>query len=377
MSTDRHTRAWIEVQAGAVRRNLRRVRESVGPGPALIPMVKADAYGLGVSGAVAAMRPVEPWGFGVATVDEGRNLRDLGITLPVLVLSPLPPGAYDALVEYGLTPCLSELEGVAKLSAAAAKRGGTEPFPFHVEVDTGMGRTGFDWRRASEWGETIPALAEGARVSGVFTHFHSADVDAESVRLQWERLGDALDALPWSRDEVMVHACNSAASLRLPGLGADGVRPGIFLYGGSAGAGLAAPEAVASVRARVLLVRDVPPGSTLGYGATHVARGWRRWATLGIGYGDGLPRRLGNRGHAVLAGARVPIIGRISMDVTVVDITDVPGIEVGDVGTLIGSDGPETVSLEEVAELAGTINYEILTGLTARLPRIWMDDGRD
>ena len=360
-----------------MRRNLRRVQESVGPTAALIPIVKADAYGLGVAGAVAAMRPVEPWGFGVATVDEGRTLRSLVVDRPVLVLTPLPPGAYDALVEHRLTPCLSELEGVARLSEAALKRGGGEAVPFHVEVDTGMGRTGFDWRRAAEWGETVPSLAVGARVSGVFTHFHSADVDAESVRVQWRRLGDALEALPWPREEVMVHACNSAASLRLPGLGADGVRPGIFLYGGAAGPDLEAPEPVASVRARVLLVRDLPPGSTLGYGATHVARRWEKWATLGIGYGDGLPRSLGNRGHAVLAGARVPIIGRISMDVTVVDITDVTGIEVGDVATLIGSEGQETVSLEEVAELAGTINYEILTGLTARLPRIWMDDGRD
>jgi alanine racemase len=217
---------------------------------------------------------------------------------------------------------------------------------------------------------------DGIRLTGIFTHFHSADEDADSVRTQWQRLDDALSALPWDRRSIMIHAANSAASLRPSTVSADAVRPGIFLYGGVAGRKLPQPEPVAAVRARVLLLRDASPGATLGYGATHVARGWERWATLGIGYGDGLPRSLGNRGHALLAGQRVPIIGRISMDMTVVDITDMADIGVGDVATLLGGDGPESISLEEVADLAGTINYEILTGFTQRLPRIWMDDGR-
>jgi alanine racemase len=168
---------------------------------------------------------------------------------------------------------------------------------------------------------------------------------------------------------------NSAGALRC-GEGLPPVaRPGIFLYGGRAGDDLPEPEPVAAVRARVLFVRDASPGSTLGYGATYVATGWERWGTLGIGYADGFPRALGNQGHALLAGRRVPIIGRISMDSTVVNISELDGVELGDVATLVGRDGGEEITLNEVAELAGTIDYEILTGLAPRLPRVWVDDG--
>lgn len=376
MSTDRRTRAWIEVQAGAVRRNLRRIREAVGEDVALIPMVKADAYGLGMSRAVAALAPLDPWGMGVATVTEGVTLRTGGYVGPVLVFSPIPPGTYERALEHGLTPCLSDLSALGLLVQAAA-RAGASAAPYHVEVDTGMGRAGFDWREAGTWGRELAEAGSGVTLTGCFTHFHSADVDAEATRVQWKRFEGALDALPFDRRTLMIHACNSAAALRLPELGADGVRPGIYLYGGAAGRDLPPPEPVVTLRARIVLIKEVPPGSTLGYGATHVARGWRRWATLGIGYGDGLPRSLGNRGSAVIRRRRVPIIGRISMDLTVVDITDLEEVEVGDVATLVGGDGVQGVTLEEVAELAGTINYEILTGLSPRLPRVWMDDGRD
>ena len=151
------------------------------------------------------------------------------------------------------------------------------------------------------------------------------------------------------------------------------MRPGIFLYGGEIGEGQPRPIPVVSLRARVVHTRDAAPGTTLGYGATYRARGAERWATLSIGYGDGLPRVLGNGGQAIVRGRIVPIIGRISMDVTVVDITGVAGVGLGDIATLIGSDGDHTISLDDVASRAGTISYEILTGLTQRLPRVWKD----
>ena len=339
-------------------------------------MVKADGYGLGMDAVVGALEPEDPWGFGVATVEEGVRLRANGVEKPVVIFSPIPPAAYDRAVASDLTVTVSELEAVDRLGAAAGRRGGIARF--HVEVDTGMGRSGFDWCRAHEWG---PALAERTTSSlvweGCYTHFHSADVEGDdSASGQWKRFQAVLEALPEGTDRL-VHACNAAAALRYPAMARDAVRPGIFLYGGSAGAGLAAPDPVASLRARVTLVRDVSEGATVGYGATHRARGSERWATLGIGYGDGLPRALGNRGSALVSGRRVPIIGRISMDMTVVDITGVEGVAAGDVATLIGTDGGERITLDEVADLAGTISYEILTGLTQRLPRIWAvtDDG--
>jgi alanine racemase len=191
---------------------------------------------------------------------------------------------------------------------------------------------------------------------------------------------DVLSSLAHPREDFLVHAQNSAGALREGRLESGGyrigaVRPGIYLYGGSAGAGLPEPDPVAAVRARVVHVRDASPGTTVGYGATHAARGWERWATLGIGYGDGLPRALGNTGQALVNGRRVPIIGRISMDLTVVNISGLDGVEAGDVATLIGDGGSERITVDEVARQVGTISYEVLTGFTPRLPRIWVDDG--
>jgi alanine racemase len=376
MTSDRRTRAWIEVQASAVRRNLRRVREAVGERAALIPMVKADGYGLGLERVVSALEPTEPWGYGVATVEEGRRIRELDIARPVLVCSPLPPGSYQEAVAARLTTCLSDYLALRLLEDAAAAVG--QRADFHVEVDTGMGRAGFDWRAASEWGPVLAARhGHHLRWAGCFTHFHSADAsDASSVRVQWERFLGALGTAPHPEEEFLVHAANSAAALRAgKEISFPGARPGILLYGGSAGEGLPPPDPVASLRARVVHTREAAPGSTLGYGATYASTEWERWATLGIGYGDGLPRALGNRGHALLKGQRVPIVGRVSMDLTVVNISGLEGVEVGDVATLVGEDGDQRITVDEVAELAGTISYEILTGFTGRLPRVWMDDG--
>jgi len=376
------TRAWVEVDLDALRANFRAVRARVGPRPAIIPMVKADGYGLGAERVVRALEPLGPWGYGVAAAEEGAALRRAGVERPVIVFSPLPPGAVPLAAEAGLTAAISDLAGLDRWAAEARRLG--RPLDFHVEVDTGMGRSGFDWRETPEWG---PAVRERTgplvRWTGVFTHFHAADAPQRlPTEVQWERFQDALVQLPVSREDLMVHAANSAAALRWPEYAADAVRPGIFLYGGdpAPAAGpeeLPRPRPVAAVRARIALVREVPPGSTVGYGATHTARGWERWGTVVIGYGDGLPRSLGNRGSALVRGRRVALLGRVSMDMVVVDLTGVPEADVGDVVTLIGRDGGAEITLEEVAALADTISYEILTGLGPRLPRVEVGGGSE
>ncbi len=367
-------RAWIEVDLDAVRANYDTIRRSVGYGTAVIPMVKADAYGLGAKAVVRTLEPRDPWGFGVATAAEGEALRSYGVRRPILVVGPLPPKAADTAAAGRLTASISSLDGL-EAWAAAAERAGGEALDFHVEVDTGMGRSGFDWRRVGEWAPAVAARSGRAlRWTGCFTHFHSADApNPRPTAVQWERFRGALVELPIPASELLVHAANSAAALRWSEYAADAVRPGIFLYGGHPAPRVAevpAPQPVAAVRARLTLVRDVPPGSTVGYRATHTARTPERWGTLGIGYGDGLPRSLGNRGTALIRGCPVPVIGRVSMDLTTVRLDAVPEAVVGDVATLIGQDGGARITVDEVAVLAGTIGYEVLTGLGTRLPRV-------
>jgi len=383
MTRDPFARAWIEIRGAAVRRNLRGIRTSVSPEVAVLPMVKANAYGLGVAGALEALEPEGPWGWGVATVEEGEELRALGVSRPVVVFAPVPPTLAARAVEAGLTLGISEVGFLERLRAEAKAR--EKSVAIHLEVDTGMGRAGLPWDGAGEWGPRVAELTGDAwvRWEGCFTHFHSADEGegaggADSMSQQADRFRRVMEDLSLSWEgPILPHLGNSAAALRRPDLVGRVVRPGIHLYGGRAGKDLPAPEPAVAVRARVTLVREVLPGTTVGYGATYRARGPERWATLAIGYGDGLPRSLSNRGVALLHGRRVPMVGRISMDMTVVDITDIPGVRPGNVATLLGEDGEERITVEEMAMEAGTINYEIFTGFTPRLPRVWIpgDDG--
>jgi alanine racemase len=372
MSTDPKTRAWMEIRADALRWNLGRIRASVGPRVRLVPMVKADGYGLGVERVVEVLEAEDCWGFGVAAVDEGVALRAMGVQRPVLVLSPLPPGAAEAAVEDGLVVGVSHAHTFQRLEQAAVRVG--RPATFHLEVDTGIGRAGFDWRCVGDWAPGAHAAhAAGVRWEGCYTHLHSADEDETTVVEQWARFQEAVREADPPEGGGLLHVLNSAGALRCPRYAAHAVRPGIFLYGGRAAPDLPAPKTVASVRARLVHVRSAPAGTTAGYGSTYRSSGDEVWATAAIGYGDGLPRALGNRGTALVRGRRVPIIGRISMDVTVVDISGVPGVEPGDVATFLGSDGDDEITADEMAKLVDTISYEILTGFTPRIPRVWLE----
>lgn len=375
-STELRSRAWVEVDLDALRANAEILCRAAGPGVGLLPMVKADAYGLGMAGVVRALTgsivAERLAGFGVAAVSEGEALRAQGWAGRILVFSPAPPAEFERAADADLTLCLSDLASVSRWASVAGRRG--RMLTMHTEVDTGMGRAGFPWDRAAAWGGEVDRLAEGRlQWEGCFTHFHSADEpDLEPTHRQWERFRDAVAALPPARggSRRLLHVSNSAGVLRCRFRG-DLVRPGIFLYGGRVGS--ERPHPVVSVRARIVLVREAAVGTSLGYGATYVAQRPEQWGTLAIGYGDGLPRILSPAGGAALVhGRRVPIIGRISMDVAVVDLTDAPGAEAGEIATLVGRDGEEEITVDEVAERAGTISYEILTGLRPRLPRVYL-----
>ena len=369
-------RAWVEVRTAAIRRNLERVRAATGAAR-IIAMVKADGYGLGVRQVVAALRPARPFGYGVATVGEGVELRRIGAREPVMLYSPVRPAELRGAVRAALIPAISDLPGLAALRGLATLRGPADepdPIPFQVEIDTGMGRAGFHRRPADWWSEVRRACDAGLRLYGVFTHLHSADhPDPASARRQIDRFDRFVENAPGIPPDAIIHCANSAGAMRLRSRTSNAARPGIYLYGAPVAppappAAPPAPAPVATLRARIVLTRDVPPGTSLGYGATYRARGDERWATAAIGYGDGLPRVLGNRGWAIAGGRRAPIVGRISMDTTV--LRTGRHVEVGDVVTFVGRDGDVELPLETVAELAGTIPYEILTGLSRRLPRI-------
>jgi alanine racemase len=376
-STTPRSRAWLEIRLDRLRQNALSALRATGSGVGLLPMVKADAYGLGLGPVVHALEDVPaqggPWGFGVATVAEGEALRRLGWAGRVLVTAPAAPGELRRAGEANLTLSISALPTLRLWAEVAAGVG--RELGFHTEIDTGMGRAGFPWEQAQQWGAEVARVAAGRlRWEGCFTHFHSADEpDLGPTDAQWERFQQALAALPETSEPRVVHSSNSAATLRRGGYGGPLVRPGIYLFGGAAGPGTQ-PAAVVSLRARLVLAREVTEGSTVGYGATYRAARRERWGTVAIGYGDGVPRALAAGGGEVLVhGRRVPIIGRISMDMITIDLSDVPAAEPGDVVTLIGADGRDQITLDEVARRCGTISYEILTRFTPRLPRVYLE----
>ena len=357
-------------------RNLERVRSAAGPGIHLIPMVKADGYGLGALRSTSVLHLANPFGWGVATLAEGEELKRRGVLEPVMTFTPLPPKSLPRAVAACLIPAISDLESLGVLRELAASA--PNPIDFQIELDTGMGRAGFDLdpASASAWRSDLRELhGSKLRLAGVFTHLHSAEVRRPSAaRAQIYRFDTFIEVL--RRDgilgpDTLIHCANSAAAMRprLRSRTANAVRPGIHLYGAAASAEIPSPEPVAALRARVLFIRSAAPGTTLGYGATYQAGESERWAAVGIGYGDGLPRALGNRGSVLSRGRRLPIIGRISMDTTVVRLDD-RDLRPGDVVTFFGRDGDTELPLEEVAGLVGAIPYEILTGLSPRLPRV-------
>jgi alanine racemase len=346
-------RAWADVDLGALVANARTVLSV--SGSRLLPMVKANAYGLGAVPVARALDALDPWGFGVATVEEGVELRRAGIRRPVVVFSPLGAAAIEACLREDLRPVLGDVEGLRRWIAAGDR-------PFHVEIDTGMARLGFRWSDAAALRAAGRLLDAAAGWEGVFTHFHSADFDDRSVQQQWERLNGVVAGLP--RRPAMVHAANSAAALRGRAFAGDLVRPGIFLYGGAAGRAAPSPRTVLRFRAPVVASRRIEAGDSVSYGASWRAPRATTIVTVAAGYADGLPRALSDAGSVELAGRVYPMVGRVTMDFVMVDVgrDEVPP---GTIATLYGG----AVSLEAQAAAAHTINYELLTGLGARVPR--------
>jgi len=347
------TRAWVEVDLGALCRNGAAVAARAGV--PLLPMVKADGYGLGGLRAALALDALQPWGFGVATVTEGDELRRGGITRPIVVFTPILRNEIDALRRADLTPAI----GDPAVIESWARTGRS----WHLQIDTGMSRAGMRWDLVGQYRD----LLARARPEGVFTHLHSAELDDESRDVQERRFDQALAELP--ERPTLVHAENGPAVERRAPSRWSLCRPGIFLYGvaGFEG-GVLVPEPVASMRARIVELRTISDGETVSYDATWRARGTRRIATVPVGYADGYRRSLSNRGVALLSGQRIQVAGLVTMDMTMFDVTDTDAA-LGDLVTLLGADGGDVITVAALAAAAELSPYELLTGLKLRLPR--------
>lgn len=342
-------RAWADVSLATLRENARTIQRVARS--RLLPMVKADGYGLGAVAVARALEPLDPWGFGVATVDEGAELRAAGITRPVVVFTPATADQVATHAHDDLRAAIGDLDALRAWVSAG--------LPFHLEIDTGMSRAGIRWDDADALAAAAALVTEARGWEGCFTHFHSADTDRAETGRQWERFAGVLAGFP--RRPELVHAANSAAALAGRAWAADLVRPGIFLYGGAAGGPVPGP--VVALRAPVVAVRRLPAGGTVSYGATWTATEASTVATLGAGYADGVPRALSGCGEVELGGVRVPIVGRVTMDMTMVRVG--PSVRVGDVATFYGG----LLGLDEQAVRAGTISYELLTSIGRRVPR--------
>lgn len=360
--------AWLEIDLGAYRANLTALREFTG-GPVLA-VVKANGYGHGLGLVARAALEAGCAGVGVALPEEGVALREGGQPGRILVLGLGLEEHAELLARHDLEPVVTRREVIRALNAVGERAGC--PIPLHLKVDTGMSRVGVEPEEALAMCEWIRSLS-GVRLAGVLTHFASADdEDLTSAREQWARFAPIVAALRELPEPPLFHAANSAAALWLPEARLDWVRGGLLTYGVEP-APRPLPVAVRpvlSLHGRVTQVKEIPAGRSVSYGGTWTAERPTRLALVPLGYGDGYPWALGNRGSALIRGKRVPIRGRVCMDQLLLDVTDLPPLAPGEIATFIGSQGDERISVEQIAALVGTIPYEVLTRLNARLPRL-------
>jgi alanine racemase len=363
-----------EIDLGAVQRNLSRFRKLVGPSAAVFGVVKADAYG---HGAVPVARALEPLcnALAVSLVEEGLELRAAGVRAPIFVLGAYYDRHQDDVIDERLTPVVYDLGDLERFSAAAARRG--RRIDVHIKVDTGMSRLGI---AVDEVSGVLARLADlsALRLAGLCTHLASADLPDAGVT---EQALDKFDVcLEQARragfTNLAHHAANSAAAIRFPRARLAAVRPGLALYGAMPSRDVAVADLEAALRlsTRIMAIHEIAAGTPVSYGGQWRAARPSRVATLPVGYADGYPRHVRDA-CALVGGRRVPIVGAVCMDMLMIDVTDVPQADAG-MGapvTLIGRDGAEEITVDDLAGWAGTLSYEILCGISKRVPRILRD----
>ena len=368
--SDRPTAAIIDL--GALTHNFHEVLRRAA-GRSVLAVVKAQAYG---HGAVVVARHLLKLGadmLGVALIEEGRELRAAGIDAPILVMGAVVPEQAEALVSLRLTPAVYSLSVARALSCTARTR--QVQVPVHVKIDTGMGRIGIAPEAALDFIKELLAL-DGITVTGLMTHFADADLrDKQFAARQVARFEALLKIIDAERITVPIrHAANSAALLDYDQALFTMVRPGIMLYGYNPLEGERGTELrpVLSLVTRIAFLKEVPAGVPISYGRTYVTKRRSLIATIPIGYADGFSRGLSNQGEALVRGTRARVAGRVCMDTCMLDVTEVPGVSEGDDVVLIGEQGSERITANDIAAKTGTIPYEVLCGIGSRVPRIYL-----
>jgi alanine racemase len=375
---------WAEISRGKLVHNYRLLRERAGSEAELLAVVKANAYGHGLAECARVLAAEGARWFGVTCVEEAVALRGVCPETRILALSGLWSGEAEAVLEHRLTPVVWTATHLDLLEEAARRRGlGAQAVPVHLEIDTGMSRQGAQLGELERILKRFPPAGQ-LRLEAAMTHFHSP-LDPAAAAEQIRSFAQAVEQIAEAGLRPEFLSAGSSADCLTSGTAAVTdlarrygarrmMRVGLGLYGyapdGAASAGL---EPVLAWKARISSLREIAPGMSAGYGATYTARQRTRLALLPAGYADGLSRLLSNRGWALVRGRRAPIAGRISMDQTMVDVTEIPGVAVGDEAVLIGEQGGERITADNIAELTGTIPYEVLCAIAARVPRTMLD----
>lgn len=372
-------RTWAEIDLDHLAHNVREIRRVTRPQAEVMGVVKADAYGHGVKEVAQTLLENGVTRLAVSMLDEAIQLRQCGISVPILVLSDMEPERVEEILRYDVTQTIFSYEFAEHLSRQALAMG--RRATVHIKVDTGMGRVGFAYGVAPEMVQRIVAC-EGLLVEGLYTHFAVSDeIDESYTRLQFQRFMDICSKLSEAGISIPVkHVANSAAIIRFPEMHLDMVRAGVILYGLYPSTvtrqGTLDLRPTMSLKSRVTMVKTVPEGTYLSYGCTVRTKRETRLATIPIGYADGYTRLLGNRARVLIHGQFAPVLGRICMDQCLVDVTDLTEeVRSGDEVVLFGRQGEAELSADEVAGLAETIHYELVCIVGKRVPRIYMKNG--
>ena len=378
----KYRRVHADIDLDAVLFNFEQMNQGIPKGTKIMAVVKTDAYGHGAVPIATLIEKLEfLWGFATATVDEAVELRKAGIQKPILILGYTFPECYKDIVKYDIRQTVFALDMAQELSKEAVRQ--NKKAYVHVKLDTGMGRIGYQNVEESAGEAVLMKALPMIEMEGVFTHFANADIANQEFTLkQIEKFNEMVRAMEKAGVSfAMKHCANSAAIIEQSEQKFDLVRAGIISYGlwpsDEVKKDVVRLKPILSLKSHVVYVKTVEPGTCVSYGSTWTAEKIRKIATIPVGYGDGYPRSLSNKGYVLIKGYKVPIVGRVCMDQMMVDVTDIPEeIRIGDRVTLIGRDGELFITAEELGNLSGRFNYELVCDLGNRIPRIYYKDGK-